>query len=57
VQNKLEYLQRKYAKLTTEDSQLVEARQRPRLPTSHLNFYDEKFLETAANRTMMKTFD
>ena len=53
VQNKLEYLQRKYAKVgISNDSDLYEQRKRPRVAAK---VYDDD--ETNYNRTMMKTFD
>jgi len=51
VQNKLEYLQKKYAKLGASEDHLYEQRKRPRVSA---RTYDT---EAVVNRNMMKTFD
>jgi UDP-N-acetylmuramyl pentapeptide phosphotransferase/UDP-N-acetylglucosamine-1-phosphate transferase len=45
VQNKLEYLQKKYSKIRTQDTYFLEERRRPRVYTQHLNFDDDKHVE------------
>ena len=57
MQSKLEYLQKKYAKLGNgNDRQIYEQRRRPRVVNNYSN-EDEKYLEGVPNRSMMKTFD
>ena len=57
VQNKLESLQKKYARLGERENDLYEQRRRPRVDTSHFNLDDEKFLEGGVNRSVLKSFD
>lgn len=56
MQNKLEFLQRKYAKLDRNDTINYEERKRPRGGASQRNLDDEKHIDQVP-REMLKIYD
>lgn len=57
VQNKLEFLQKKYAKLSSFETTIHEERKRPGVGNSSSVFDEEKYLEQNPARRMMKNIE
>lgn len=56
MQNKLEFLQKKYAKLSNFETVIYAERKRPRVANSSV-FDEEKYLEQNPARRMMKNIE